>query len=288
MKRFILSPIGISCLIAIPALVFSFYISTREPNTELSDSDPQVRRNRSRVIGGVERPISDITKVRVGSGLDKKTAKTAPDNSKVEYQFGQVTCPKVPILSWGQNKQMDSVMEAASSGKYPERLSPIHSARPFDVEAWKSDPKVYQVVGKVDASVKSSNSTKLVAFQEAEANYLDVVEPARIYDVAQPDVDVQLLQSASEPFYMIKDGEAVRVGVKTLPLAPVSLTAFGVGTFDNGLAAITTVADENGIATAVFTTSTGTDTIHILAGSPVTSGNVRFIVKRERLALQPR
>ncbi len=55
-------------------------------------------------------------------------------------------------------------------------------------------------------------------------------------------------------------------------------TIFGTGSFANGTGAITVAADDAGLATAVFT-NRSTDRSDILAGSPTSSGTIRFNVR---------
>jgi hypothetical protein len=75
------------------------------------------------------------------------------------------------------------------------------------------------------------------------------------------------------------EGEAVYLRVETEPFAPASFTAFSVGKFNNGLMAITAIADESGKVEVSFTGTTGPSSVSILAGSPMTSGIQRFIVQ---------
>ena len=63
------------------------------------------------------------------------------------------------------------------------------------------------------------------------------------------------------------------------PHAPVTFTSFDGGAFQNLLTSITVQADERGLASAQMTGTTGVlGDVHILAGSPVDSGQARFVV----------
>jgi hypothetical protein len=139
------------------------------------------------------------------------------------------------------------VLEAIKEKRNFERLSPWLPPTPFDKEEWAKRPETY----------------------------LNVVEPGRAFDVAQPAEGVEPLKSASQTYFQMKEGEAVRIAAKTEPKAPVSFTLFGNGKFDNGLGSITVQADDTGVATAVYVGLT-TSRPSIVAGSPVASGTVRY------------
>ena len=61
---------------------------------------------------------------------------------------------------------------------------------------------------------------------------------------------------------------------------PVTFTSFDLGVFDKSqLTTVTVQADGRGVAEAVFTAPPGTvDDVRIMAASPVTTGQVRFVV----------
>lgn len=294
MKRFLTSPIGLACLLACPVLAFCLYlISTSPEDKELSSERTQVARNRKVNVGGVERPESDLSQTRLGrvSPLAKNrddSDKSPEGGTKYESTFGKITCPKTIHLEEGKNLQMDSVLEAVKTKRHQERLSPYHDASIFDRVAWQHNPKVYRIVKSETASEQKAKvvAASFVSVNQNEDNsYLEIAEPARIYDTAQPDVSVPVLDITSNAINKINEGESIRLSVKTLPLAPASFTAFGVSKFENGLTTITVVADENGIASANLTVNTGGAAIDVVAGSPVASGTVRFRVDTARRAM---
>jgi hypothetical protein len=280
MKRILFSPIGLVTILAVPVLLFSFYIGTLDVEPNFESSDPSVRRNRTQSIGGIDRPVSDIAAKR--TSINSKQPPSG-DNQKIEHTFGKDICPKLPRLTKGQNKQMDSVIEAIETGNYPERLSPFHTPSPFDVEAWRADNSIFRSVDQsATAAIRAKAKEKLVAFEEEnnDSPYLDIAEPGRIYDVAQPASDVAPLTTASSSYFEVADGEAIRVSVQTEASGVATFTAFGVGEFDNGLTTITLEADEDGVASATYVTSTGSELTDIVAGSPMRSGTVRFTLRR--------
>ncbi|MFG0262019.1 MAG: hypothetical protein ACF788_06485, partial [Novipirellula sp. JB048] len=87
------------------------------------------------------------------------------------------------------------------------------------------------------------------------------------------------LRKISPRYQEIKQGESVRLEVSAPAGAPVTFTSLDLGQFENQLTSITTVANEQGVAQTAFTGTAGTiQNINILAGSPMASGNVSFVV----------
>ena len=145
-----------------------------------------------------------------------------------------------------------SVQEARDSGKFPERLSVSVRPAPFDARAWKANPQAY----------------------------LDVIEPGRVYQVAEPGPSVKRMEVVGEPFVHVPEATPATLGVQVEPGAAVTFTAFGsTGAFDNTLTTISVKADRKGIARVIFTPAPGvTGSVRILAGSPSTSGQTTFLV----------
>lgn len=256
MKPLRSNPLLLALAISVPLLLFGWYAATRPPGVQFTTVDATIPRNRTIEVGGISRPASDLM---YGRGRSRGATQAASDSGKdkhLELTFGIVTCPKVPVLTEGVNPQMDSVIEAARTGRYPERLSPMHSARPFDTVAWKANPEAY-----------------------LNDYYLTIAEPGRIYDVKQPGEDVPVLSNAGTGYAELREGESVRLVAKTLPGAPVTFTNFATGIFQNGLPTVTVAADADGLARAIYTGVTGPASADIVAGSPVASGTVRYRVE---------
>ena len=163
-------------------------------------------------------------------------------------------------LDYGKNEpvKVDSSLQKASvltalkdPGNYPERLSVAHLPAPFDLESYKKDPNTY----------------------------LNTIEPARVFQSAQPNDKVAILERISEKFPVIKQNEKTILKVKALPEMPVTFTSFDLGRFENELNSITVKANQEGFAQAEFLASKGTIAkVNILASCPVTSGQVKFVV----------
>jgi hypothetical protein len=283
MKRYLFSPAGISILFAFPVLGFCWYITSQHvEDSRLPSSDARIPRNRTITVGGIERAVTDLSQIRNRGPRSRESNENLGKGVDIKVDVGKVTCPKTPILTRGLNRQMDSVIEALETKNFPERLSPLEAATTFDRAAWLANPKVYRGLS-VSPDTASSAGTDVSAVRfvsmSAESSYLDVSEPGRVYDVAEPGDGVKVLRNLSDPRVEVIEGEAVYLRVETEPFAPASFTAFSVGKFNNGLMAITAIADESGKVEVSFTGTTGPSSVSILAGSPMTSGIQRFIVQ---------
>ena len=145
------------------------------------------------------------------------------------------------------------MVEAQRTGKHPERLSPLIAANRFDAAAWKRDPSAY----------------------------LDVVEPARVYDTARATGPESVRLRADSPEYRsIPYRGTAPLAVVGAPGAPVTFTALDGGYFDNHLASITLRADGAGRAAVTYHAGDGAGAAaQVLAGSPLTVGTVAFILQ---------
>jgi hypothetical protein len=156
-----------------------------------------------------------------------------------------------PPVSPVANKQVESVYASLKDRKNPRAFSSFEMANEFDLEAFKSDPDAY----------------------------LNEIEPSRVFSPAQPGEGVSVLSSAGPSYHQVVQGESVILAVQAVEGAPVSLTSFDLGSFENELTSITVKADENGVARAKFTATGGTiNEVKILAASPMTTGQVKFTV----------
>lgn len=152
------------------------------------------------------------------------------------------------------NPHVRSVAEALRTGEHPERVSPLVMPEPFDEEAFFQDPQAY----------------------------LNVVEPGRVWQTAQPGPDVPRLRAQGSAGHRIEFGQSVPLRIQAAPGAPVTFTSFDAGSFENRLTSITVQADERGVAQATFTASSGTlSRVRILAASPMAAGQVEFLVRVE-------
>ncbi len=149
-------------------------------------------------------------------------------------------------------RQKASIHEALVTGTHPERLSPMLSPAPFDPAQFAKDPQAY----------------------------LNVIEPGRVFQCAQPGPDVPALESLGPAYATITAKGSVPLAVKGAPNAPVTFTALDLGMFqENELNTITVQADGTGIARVTFAATKGAiNDCHILAGSPLASGKIAFTV----------
>ncbi len=171
--------------------------------------------------------------------------------------FGGRTTP-TPIDA---NSATRAIADAAASHSRPELFSLGIAAPPFDKNAYEKDPDAYCALAM----------------------------PSRCFQAAQPSKTVPALVPVGPTLRHIDQSGGCELQVKTLPGMPVSLTSLDLGAFSNGLTAITVRADEHGIARAAFVAGPGTiNDVHILAASPVASGQVRYVVNVRPSALANR
>ncbi len=158
--------------------------------------------------------------------------------------------PKQPHLRGPRNPQVASVIEAGRTGGHPERRTALMTPKPFDPVAWENDPQAY----------------------------LDVCEPGRVFQPAQPGQGVKQLGVKGSPNIEVASGASTELAVKAIPEAPVTFTSFDLGNFSNQLTSITVKADDKGIATATFFAVGTVNDCNILAASPLCSGQINFTV----------
>jgi hypothetical protein len=153
--------------------------------------------------------------------------------------------PSPRLVDSKNNPHAESVVRASVDRKNPERLSPMMSSKPFDAVAFKLNPKAY----------------------------LDVVEPGRVFQVAQPSEKVPSIELQGDSLLVVDSGKSIPIQVKVLPLAAVTYTSFDLGSFDNGLTSVTVQADAKGFAVANFTATADTSgRAQVAIGCPVTAG----------------
>jgi hypothetical protein len=192
-----------------------------------------------RIVGGVQRKLSEI---------DDQKQLSIGSATKVS-PFKDVG--RAPLVPRNANPMVASVSEALSPGRFPERLSPMVSPKRFDADAYRKNPELY----------------------------LNTVEPGRVFQCAQPGPNVPALNRDSKPGIRTVQGETVSLKVRAPAGAPVTFTSFDSGAFQNRLPSITVAAGDDGVAIARFTGTPGTYwLVNILAGSPLASGRVSFVV----------
>ena len=198
------------------------------------------------IVGGVKRKISEVRSLRKKRHADQKTSK---DSDSVRDPFDYGTTKPVPA---DLNPQVESVVEAIRTKQYPERLSVLMRPKKFDAVAYMKDPE----------------------------KYINTIEPGRVFQPAQPGPGVPRIRPVSRFFHnVIQGGPPAVLKVKVTPGSPVTFTSFDLGEFQNRLTSITVKADKQGLAQTKFYGTSGTIAdVNILAASPATAGQVKFIV----------
>jgi hypothetical protein len=215
------------------------------PGSAAAAPAPQVQANAvSTPSASAVAPASDIVS-SVRPDLDASASPVQPTSSVASVP---ATAPSVrPDL----NANVASVAEAVRTGRFPERLSPLMAPNPFNATAYAANPQAY----------------------------LDIVEPGRVFQSAEPGLNMPVLSPKGTASYEIPVGGACTLAVVTTPRMPVTFTALDLGTFPNSLTSITVQADAAGEASTVYSASGGVIAdAQVLAGSPGASGQVKFHV----------
>ena len=234
-------------LLAAVLLVIVLVVASRQgARDELTVNQPA---ERQRGGAGVE---ADPGYVIVGGVRRKRSDIQAKPN--VKSKESSPHSGGLPAIKVDANPNIESIVEAVKTGKHPERLSPLAKPTPFDPEAFTADPDAY----------------------------LKVVEPGRVFQTAQPGPNVPVLIQDSPRIHRLVEGESARLRVRAAPKSPVSFTSFGGGQFQNQTNAITVRANDRGIGEVKFFASPGAvGNIEILAGSPTSTGQIRFLMRVE-------
>jgi hypothetical protein len=249
-KKFFFSSWGLSIAILAALVAASAFFASRRATSELEVIEGGALRARDQQveIGGVRRPLSDVRslkKVARDPGLA-----VGEDVLRASRRFPYGTTPK---LAPDLNASVANAVEALQSANQdmPERLSAIIQPAAFD----------------------------LLQYQRNKQAYLEVSEPGRVWQTAQPGEGVPVLAALGSTQHRMRQGETIRLRVESAPESPVTFTSFDLGAFSNGLTSITVEADADGLAVAAFTAPPGTAyLVDLLAGSPLASGQVDFRV----------
>jgi hypothetical protein len=187
-----------------------------------------------------------IARPRVDIQLPNSTA-SEDDNSAPVPDPG-----RVPEIKKDANPYTKSVAEALGKKELAHRLTTMIAPPEFNREEYLKDPKTY----------------------------LETVEPGRVYQNLEPGPGTSPLKRTSPYFREVLQGETVVLEAKAEPKMPVTFYSDRLGQFQNLLGTISVPADENGVARAEFTVSTGTrDEVEVFAASPVHSGQIRYLIK---------
>lgn len=194
-----------------------------------------------KLFGGVARPSTDV---RV----------SFQDDNKARKKIYKLEGPS-PKLAFDTNQETAQIAEALSGDRETSTLSSSVVPDSFDKERFQDNKEQYAI------------------------EYAKIIEPGRVFAAAKPGEGVPVIHADGALLHRVNQGERVRLVVNAAPGVPVAFTSMRLGSFSNQLSSITVVADRNGQAETTFTASSGTIAeIPILAASPVTSGQVRFVV----------
>lgn len=244
-RRVIIAVSGMVVLLLLVAVVF--FRPRDEKPTEVASPGPQNAKQHdpAGADAGFVLPDSDFIK----PDGTAKAAEVAIDYGKKkpsDFNYG-----RLPAIKGDANPQVKKLVESFRDKKHPERFSTLIQPPPFDAKAYQADPE----------------------------SYLEVVEPGRVFQTAQPGRDVPRLMAAGFEYQKVNQGEPLKLSVQAPPGAPVTFTSFDTGQFSNLLSSITIKAGKDGLAEAEFVATPGTvGNINVLAGSPLASGQVKFLV----------
>ena len=146
------------------------------------------------------------------------------------------------------NKLVAQAIEAMKTGRNPERLSPLIAPQKFDPT-------------NVD-------------------DYVNSIAPGRCFQVADPGPTVQQLRHGGPRAMRARQDQTVVLRARAVPGAPVTFTSMHAGFFEASLLpTITVAADKAGVAEAKYKPGPGvTNDVRIVAGSPLCSGTIRYLV----------
>ena len=247
--------LGLFCLLLVAGL-FYWLSDRQDPGAEVvATGDGQVETpvvpvdpsSGSIQVGGVNRPATDFA----GKGEADGSKSADQEDSETRLPSDGPDYGHSPAIELDANPQVAAVVQAAREKNRPELFSPVIAPKKFDPEAYAKSPE----------------------------EYLNSPEPGRVFVPAQPGEDVKEIRRVGGSYLPVVQGESVKLAVEATPGAPVTFTSFDLGLFSNQLTTISVAANERGLAVAEFFASPGTiDKVNILAASPVTSGQVKFVV----------
>ena len=154
-------------------------------------------------------------------------AKASKGKAELEAHFDYGTNAPFAVDTNANTQSVATALRNPS--QYPERLSVLVQPKPFDLAAFTKDPQTY----------------------------LSVIEPARVFQTAQPSKESPAIQRISAMGPTIKQGSSTILQVKVLPNMPATFTTFDLGRFENDLTTITVQANSEGLASCTFTDSVG-------------------------------
>ena len=98
-----------------------------------------------------------------------------------------------PYIDANTNAQTQAAYQALKTGEHPERLSTlIYSQEAFNLDTYRENP----------------------------AEYLNIPEPGRAFQPAQPGPGVPKIQPISRPYSEVEQGNEIELSVKGVPHSP--------------------------------------------------------------------
>jgi len=245
--------VGVIVLAAACVLFYVFWPRNNAPiavdNGDTQGSQAPVLAGKSpdgEVVGGVRRPSGSIE----SSGGQEK----ADGDRAGEFDYGES-----PAVALDANPQVASVARAIANRE--------------------KDPVSYQASVSALAPQLSFDATKYRNDKDYRQEYLESAQPARVFNPAQPGEGVVRLSRVGTPLRRVIQGDSTKLRVRAVAGMPVTFSSFDLGAFSNQLTTMTVEASSDGVAEAEFFATTGTiANVNILASSPVTSGQVKFVV----------
>ena len=169
--------------------------------------------------------------------------------------------------------------EAAWDGTYGTAPGVAASNRP-DVASVAAAARTGQIE-RVTALVRSTSFT-VDQWTDAEKRqqYLNTVEPGRVWQTADPGPQVPQTSFHGANALEVEQGTVIDLVFHSAPDAPLSLLSHGLGAFANGLTAITVVTDAQGQATVPWTAIPGTlGDVTVVAASPLAVGQAQVAIE---------
>jgi hypothetical protein len=148
--------------------------------------------------------------------------------------------------------QRESVRSTTAAPAPIRRVGALAAATAFDRRAWERDPDAY----------------------------LSVIEPARVYQSAHPQMGVPATTVAGPSSAQVAPLASVPLQFVTAPHAPLTIVSEGLGSFPNGLTAITLRSDHRGVVQTTWTAIRGTTgDVMIVAASPLAVGQAHLLIE---------
>ena len=235
------------------------YIVNREPDQTGQIEKPELSLKQASAEGHVEAvikppkqaPALDLAKPSQESALRKSSVSKVllAEQERIATE-GYGHFPPIDLSK--MNKHKRHVVGALEDPQNNSgTLSVTGKREPFDAERYSSDPDYY----------------------------LNTVEPGRAFDTAQAAEGVRALTRVGQNYYETVQNKSVTLEAKGEAGMPISYTAFDGGHFQNGLNFITLKANGSGIASAIFTPTSGViNQCRIRAASPVNTGALNWVV----------